>query len=140
MRENQSLLSLHVPSTVSRIPGPEKDAWSRMVLSVVGNFSRSKNNFWYFQNETRIENVQWEKWKSSKCKFYPWLIIITHQLWVIINESYLQYQFNKEDMTRCNSQYIADTYTKSGFQTDASIESLSTNQIKACVGQSEDDV
>ena len=35
------------------------------------------------------------------------------------DESYLQYQFYKEDMTRCNSQLIADTYTQSGFQNDA---------------------
>ena len=88
-----------------------RDTWT--VVPVRGpKLMRSKNNCYYFQNETRIENVQWEKWKSSKCKFYPWLMTITHQLWVIRNESYLQYQFNKEDMTRCNSQYIADTYTK----------------------------
>ena len=55
-------------------------------------WNQIENDFLYFQNKTRIENVQWEKWKSSKCKFYQWLIIITHQTkwWVIFTVSILQ--------------------------------------------------
>ena len=43
-------------------------------------------------------------------------------------------------MTRCNSQYIADTYTQSGFQIDAFMMALSANQIEGCriVSQSDD--
>ena len=75
-----------------------------------------KNNFDIFRtkHELKMSNEKNENLQNVSSINDSSLLLIRQN-----DESYLQYQFYKEEVTRCNSQLIADTYTQSSFQNDA---------------------
>ena len=79
------------------------------------HFKLKKGDFHIFRTkqELKMSNEKNENLQNVSFIHDSSLLLIKY------DESYLQYQFYKEDMTRCNSQLIADTYTQSGFQNDA---------------------